>query len=54
MATKKQVEDFIKRVAPIAQRKASSRDKWSLPSVCIAQCCCESAYSIMQQIQRLY
>lgn len=44
MATKKQVEDFIKRVAPIAQRKASSRDKWSLPSVCIAQCCCESAY----------
>ena len=44
MATKKQVEDFIKRVAPIAQRKASGRDKWSLPSVCIAQCCCESAY----------
>ena len=44
MATKKQVEDFIKRVAPIAQRKASGRDKWSLPSVCIAQCCYESAY----------
>lgn len=44
MATKKQVDNFIKRVAPIAQEKASGRDKWSLPSVCIAQCCCESAY----------
>ncbi|MDE7089678.1 MAG: glucosaminidase domain-containing protein, partial [Prevotella sp.] len=44
MATKKQVEDFIKRIAPIAQEKASGRAKWSLPSVCIAQCCCESAY----------
>ena len=44
MATQKQVNDFINKVAPIAQAKASGRDKWSLPSVCIAQCCCESAY----------
>lgn len=44
MATVKQVNDFIGRVAPIAQEKVAGRDKWSLPSVCIAQCCCESAY----------
>lgn len=44
MATQKQVQDFIAMVAPIAQEKAKGRSKWSLPSVCIAQCCCESAY----------
>ena len=44
MATQAQVTAFINKVAPIAQAKASGRTKWSLPSVCIAQCCCESAY----------
>lgn len=44
MATKAQVTAFINKVAPIAQAKASGRTKWALPSVCIAQCCCESAY----------
>lgn len=44
MATQAQVKAFISRVAPIAQEKAFGRSKWSLPSVCIAQCCCESAY----------
>lgn len=44
MATQTQVKNFINKVAPIAQAKASGRSKWSLPSVCIAQCCCESAY----------
>ena len=44
MATETQVRNFINRVAPIAQAKASGREKWSLPSVCIAQCCCESGY----------
>ena len=44
MATQTQVKKFINRVAPIAQEKAKGREKWSLPSVCIAQCCCESAY----------
>lgn len=44
MASKKEVKNFIAVVAPIAQEKAKGRDKWSLPSVCIAQCCCESAY----------
>lgn len=52
MATKKQVNDFIKKVAPIAQAKASGRDKWSLPSVCIAQCCCESAYGTSSKMMR--
>lgn len=50
METKKQAEDFIKRIAPVAQQKASGRDKWSLPSVCIAQCCCESAYGTSQKM----
>ena len=44
MATQAQVKAFIKRIAPIAQAKAAGRVKWSLPSVCIAQACCESAY----------
>ena len=44
MATAAQVKAFINKVAPIAQAKAAGRDKWSLPSVCIAQACCESAY----------
>lgn len=44
MATQAQVKRFIDKIAPIAQKKASGRQKWSLPSVCIAQACCESAY----------
>ena len=52
MATKKQVDEFIKKVAPIAQAKVSGRDKWSLPSVCIAQCCCESAYGTSPKMMR--
>ena len=52
MATQKQVKDFIAMVAPIAQAKASGRSKWSLPSVCIAQCCCESAYGTQPKMVR--
>lgn len=52
MVTEKQVKDFINRVAPIAQAKALGRDKWSLPSVCIAQCCCESAYGTSPKMMR--
>lgn len=44
MATQAQVKAFIKKIAPIAQAKAVGRGNWSLPSVCIAQACCESAY----------
>lgn len=41
MATQAQVKAFIERIAPIAQAKSKGR---VLPSVCIAQACCESAY----------
>ena len=52
MATKKQVNDFIATVAPIAQEKAAGRAIWTLPSVCIAQCCCESAYGTSPKMMR--
>lgn len=52
MATQKQVQDFIALVVPIAQEKAKGRSKWSLPSVCIAQCCCESAYGTSPKMKR--
>lgn len=51
-ATQKQVKDFITMIAPIAQEKAKGRSKWSLPSVCIAQCCCESAYGTSTKMKR--
>lgn len=41
MATQAQIKAFIERIAPIAQAKSKGR---ALPSVCIAQACCESAY----------
>ncbi len=44
MATKEQVNNFINIIAPIAQNLCETREKWILPSVCIAQACCESAY----------
>ncbi len=44
MATKEQVKNFIDMIAPIAQNLCKTREKWILPSVCIAQACCESAY----------
>ena len=44
MATKEQVNNFIKMIAPIAQNLCKTREKWILPSVCIAQACCESAH----------
>lgn len=52
MAEKKQVEDFIKKIAPMAQAKAAGRVIWTLPSVCIAQCCCESAYGTSPKMMR--
>lgn len=44
MATKEQVKSFIDMIAPIAQNLCKTREKWILPSACIAQACCESAY----------
>lgn len=42
MATKKQVNEFIKKIAPIAISLCKTRGKWILPSVTIAQAACES------------
>ena len=50
MASKQQVTDFINRVAPIFVEKAEGRVKWSLPSVGIAQACCESAYGTSEKM----
>lgn len=44
MATQAQVKAFIDKIAPIVQSLCKTRQKWILPSVCIAQACCESAY----------
>lgn len=44
MATKTQVNNFIAKIAPIAVAICNKKTKKVLPSVCIAQACCESAY----------
>lgn len=44
MATTKQVSDFINMIAPIVIDVCNSKVRKVLPSVCIAQACCESAY----------
>lgn len=49
MATQTQVKAFIKKIAPIAQEKSKGR---ILPSVCIAQACCESAYGTSLKMVR--
>lgn len=43
MATQEQVKAFINKIAPLA-RSEYSKGKKILPSICIAQACCESAY----------
>lgn len=43
MATPAEVKSFIKKIAPLAQNEYK-KGKLILPSVCIAQACCESAY----------
>lgn len=49
MATQAQVKAFIEKIAPIAQAKSKGR---ALPSVCIAQACCESAYGTSPKMIR--
>ena len=49
MATQAQIKAFIERIAPIAQAKTKGR---VLPSVCIAQACCESAYGTSPKMIR--
>lgn len=50
MATAKQVSNFIVQIAPIAMTACNERDKKVLPSVCIAQACCESAYGTSKKM----
>lgn len=50
MATAKQVQDFIALIAPLAIEICNSKQKKVLPSVCIAQACCESAYGTSQKM----
>lgn len=52
MATKKQVNDFISMIAPIAVEICNKKAKKVLPSVCIAQACCESAYGTSPKMIR--
>lgn len=50
MATKAQVKAFIETIAPIAIATCNKKTKKILPSVCIAQACCESAYGTSQKM----
>ena len=50
MATKAQVKAFISKIAPIVVKTCKSKSKKVLPSVCIAQACCESAYGTTQRM----
>lgn len=51
MASKKQVNKFIKQIAPIAIATCNQREKKVLPSVCIAQACCESSYGTNEKMR---
>lgn len=50
MATAAQVKAFIGQIAPLAVEICNSKTKKVLPSVCIAQACCESAYGTSQKM----
>lgn len=52
MASKAQVDAFIKRIAPIAVKQANKHGNKIYPSVCIAQACVESAYGTTQRMIR--
>lgn len=44
MASKIQINNFLNKIVPIVQKEYSKRDRWILPSVCIAQAALESAW----------
>lgn len=52
MASKTQVKNFIDTVAPIAVKICNKKTRKVLPSVCIAQACCESAYGTSTKMIR--
>ena len=49
-ATPDQVKKFIEMVAPYAQNEYRKGEK-ILPSVCIAQACCESSYGTTEKMK---
>lgn len=51
MATTAQVQSFIRQIAPLAVAEYR-KGKKILPSVCIAQACCESAYGTSNKMAR--
>lgn len=51
MATTSQVQAFIRKIAPLAVVEYQ-KGKKILPSVCIAQACCESAYGTSPKMVR--
>lgn len=50
MATKIEVKNFIEKIAPFAQVEYQ-KGKKILPSVCIAQACCESSYGTTEKMK---
>ena len=44
MATKEQVNSFISKLSALAKAEAAKREKWVLPSVCIAQAALETGW----------
>lgn len=44
MASKEQVKNFIERLAALAKAERNRREKWVLPSVCIAQAALETGW----------
>jgi uncharacterized protein YjdB len=44
MASQTQVNNFLNKIVPIVQKEYLRRERWVLPSVCIAQAALESAW----------
>ncbi len=44
MASKEQIEKFIRTIGTLAQAEAKRRSKWVLPSICIAQAAIETGW----------
>lgn len=50
MATKKQINDFLAMIVPIAQRQAIKHNNQIYASICIAQACHESGWGTSQKM----
>lgn len=52
MATKTEVKNFISYIAPLVVKVCNRKSRKVLPSVCIAQACCESAYGTSSKMSK--